>query len=165
MWLVPLVLALLVGGVGWWADLRLRETIQQELQGSLQTTLNANVTSLEIWMENQKRIAAALTEEPRFRTLALELLERTASGDTNRAATSELSRKLISDEHLQERLRTLGYTMAQLVGTNLTVVTDTGRGRSRQGSAVLEELQPKFAELFASQPPEGNEPLPWLRLT
>ena len=153
MWLVPLVLALLVGGVGWWADLRLRQTIQQELQGNLQTTLNANVTSLEIWMENQKRIAAALTQEPRFKTLALELLERSNGGDTNRVTTAELSRKLISEENLQVRLSTLGYTNAQLVATNLTIVTETGDRRNRRGTPVLEELQLKYAELFATGEP------------
>ena len=126
-WLVPLGLALLVGGVGWWADLRLRETIEQELRGNLVTTLNANVTSLEIWMDNQKRLAAALTQEPRFQTLALELLAHSTDGTTNRAATAELARQLIADEHLPERLSALGYGMGQLVGTNLLVVTDTGR--------------------------------------
>ena len=76
IWLVPLLLALLVGGVGWWADHELHRTIQQELRGDLQSTLNANVTALEIWMENQKRIAAALAEEPRLKAVAIELFER-----------------------------------------------------------------------------------------
>ena len=53
IWIVPLVLALLVGGVGWWADLQLRRTIQQELRTDLQSTLEANVTALEIWMETR----------------------------------------------------------------------------------------------------------------
>ena len=56
IWLVPLVLALLVGGVGWWADRELHRSIQQELRDDLQSTLDANITALEIWMENQKRI-------------------------------------------------------------------------------------------------------------
>ena len=80
IWLVPLFLALLVGGVGWWADRQLRQAIQQELRADLQSTLDANVTALEIWMENQKRIAAGLAEEPRFQAVALELFERSAAG-------------------------------------------------------------------------------------
>ena len=153
IWLVPLLLALLVGGVGWWADRELRRTIQQELRGDLRSNLDANVTALEIWMENQKRIAAALAEEPRFKTVALALFDQSAAGFTNRAAFGELSRQLIAGERWPERLRTLGYGRAQLVGTNLTVITDSGRGRSRQGTPVVEELQSKYLELFASGEP------------
>jgi hypothetical protein len=166
IWLVPLFLALLVGGAGWWADRQLRQTIQQELRADLQSTLDANVTALEIWMENQKRIAAGLAEEPRFQTVALQLFERYGAGVTNRAAYGELVRQLITRERLAERLRTLGYNMAQLVSTNLTIIADTGFGRGRQGGSVFEELQSKYEELFVTgepvlitpfklQPPEG----------
>ena len=152
-WLLPLLLAAVVGAVGWWGEAQLRHTIEQELRSDLRATLAANVTALEIWMENQKRMAASLAEEPRFRAAALQLLERAAAGETNRTVMGELSRQLISSEKLQERLRTLGYGMAQVVSTNLTVVADTGRGRGRPGGAVLEESQPKFHELFASGEP------------
>lgn len=161
IWMVPLVLALLVGGVGWWADFRLRQTIQQELRSDLQATLDANVTALEIWMANQKRIAAALTEDPRFKAVALELLDHPTAGASNRAAVATLSRQLISTQRLPERLRTLGYGMAQLVSTNYAIVSDTGRGRGRGrdrdpdrlGTPVFDELQPKYAELFKSGEP------------
>ena len=155
LWLVPLLLALLIGGTGWWTDRQLRQTIEQELRADLQTTLEANVTALEIWMANQKRLAAALTEEPRFKSLALELLEQPAATPTNRTVPNEVSRQLFASEHMPERLRTLGYGLAQLVNTNFTIVADTGRtrGRDRQGAPVFEELQPKYAELFASGEP------------
>lgn len=153
IWLVPLFLALLVGGAGWWADRQLRRTIQQELRGDLQTTLEANVTALEIWMQNQQRIAAALASEPRFRAVALELFERSAAGLTNRTAFAEWSRQAMAREQLAERLRTLGYGMAHLVSTNLTVIADTGRGRGRLGEPVFEELQSKYQELFATGEP------------
>ena len=105
LWLVPLLLALLIGGAGWWADQQLRRTIEQELRADLQSTLEANVTALEIWMANQKRMASALTEEPHFKTLALELLDQPASATTNRMAMLEISRQLNSTERLPERVR------------------------------------------------------------
>ena len=150
IWLVPLILAVLVGGVGWWADRELRRAVQQELRDDLQSTLDANVTALEIWMENQKRLAAALADEPGLKTGALRLLDQSASGFTNRAAPGEFSRELFANERLQERVRSLGYGMVQLVSTNFTVVSDVGRRRSRQGNKVLEELQPKYSELFTN---------------
>ena len=153
IWLVPLLLALLVGGVGWWADRELRRTVRQELRSDLQSTLEANVTALEIWMENQKRIAASLADEPRLKTAALKLLDQPADNFTNRFTLGELSREFLTGERLQERVRSLGYRMVELVSTNLIVVSDMGRRRSRQGNTVLEELQPKYRELFTNGEP------------
>jgi eukaryotic-like serine/threonine-protein kinase len=153
IWLVPLILAVLIGGVGWWADRELRRTVRQELRDDLQSTLDANVTALEIWMENQKRIAASLADEPRLKAAALRLLEQSAEPATNRLQLGELSRELLAGERLQERVRSLGYGMVQLVSTNLTVVSDVGRRRTRQGNKVFEELQPKYSELFTNGEP------------
>lgn len=153
IWLVPLILALAVGGVGWWADRELHRTVRQELRDDLQSTLEANVTALEIWMENQKRMAASLANEPRLKATALKLLEQPTDTPSNRVALGEMSRELLAGERLQERVRSLGYRTVQLVSTNLTVVSDTGRRRSRLGNAVLEELQPKYAELFTNGEP------------
>jgi serine/threonine protein kinase len=150
IWLVPLLLALLVASVGWWADRQLHQTINRELRADLSATLDANVTALEIWMTNQKRIAASLADEPRLKAVALKLLDQPTEGFTNRAALNELSRELITGERLQERVRALGYGMVHLVNTNLTVISDAGRRRSRQGNKVPEELQPKYTELFTS---------------
>ena len=153
IWIVPLVLALLVGGVGWWADRELRRTVHQELRDDLQSTLAANVTALEIWMENQKRIATSLAEEPRLKAAALKLLDRSVDSPTNRTLLAELSREFIAGGRLQERVHALGYDMVQLVSTNLMIVSDVGRRRSHQGNEVLAELQPKYSELFAKGEP------------
>ena len=57
-WIMPLVAALLVACVGWWADWEIGQVMREELTDDLRTTLSADVTALEIWMANQKRIAA-----------------------------------------------------------------------------------------------------------
>ena len=150
IWLVPLLVALLVASVGWWADHQLAQTIHRELRANLGTTLDANVTALEIWMANQKRLASSLADEPRFNAAALQLIDITAGTFTNRNTLAELSRELNTGGRLQDRVRALGYGMLHVVNTNLTVVSDPGRGRSRQGNKVPEELQPKYNELFAS---------------
>ncbi len=152
-WIMPLVTALVVACVGWWADRQLHEVMQEELTGDLETMLGADVTALEIWMANQKRIAAMLAEEPRLRNLAVELLSRGGERATNRMELAGLARQLIVGDRLQARLSSLGYTVARLVNTNFEVVLDSGRARSRMGTQVAEDLQPRFAELFASGEP------------
>ena len=153
IWIIPLLTALVVAGVGWWADGQLRRGVQQEIRDDLQSTLDANVTALEIWMTNQKRVAAAFAEEPHFKSLALELLD-TQRSLTNRAAANESARQLLVTEKFGERLRTLGYPFAQIVNTNLLIVSENIRGRGRPGSPVPEALAPLYRELF-----EKGEPL------
>jgi tRNA A-37 threonylcarbamoyl transferase component Bud32 len=152
-WIMPLVAALLVACVGWWADRELRDVMQDELTEDLRTTLSADVTALEIWMANQKRIAAVLTEEPRLKYLAVEMLSKGGPRATDPQAMANLARQLIIGDRLQARLSSLGYAVAQLVNTNGEVVLDSGRLRSRMGTQVAEDLQPKYAELFASGEP------------
>jgi serine/threonine protein kinase len=152
IWIIPLVTALLVAVVGWWADGRLHRVVRQNLSENLQSALDANVTALEIWMANQKGVATLLAEEPDLRTRALELLT-SSNSPTNRMLVAERSRQLFSTGNLSERLRELGYSMANLVNTNLQVVSESGRGRGRLGQPVPEELQPKYQELFETGEP------------
>jgi len=152
-WVIPLLAALLVACVGWWADHQLGQVMREELTDDLQTMLDADVTSLEIWMANQKRVAAVLAEEPRLRNLAVELLRKGGGKSPEPFAQGVLARQLIVGDRLQSRLSSLGYTVAQLVNTNFEVVLDSGRARSRIGQPVAEDLQPKYAELFASGEP------------
>ena len=152
-WIMPLLAALVVACVGWWADWQLSQVMQEELTDDLQNMLGADVTALEIWMANQKRIAAMLAEEPRLRTLALELLSKGGARATDQMALTVLTRQLLIGDRLQARLSSLGYTVAQLVNTNCEIVLDSGRARSRMGTQVADELQPRFAELFASSEP------------
>jgi len=153
IWIIPLITALLVAGVGWWADGQLRRVTQQNLRGNLQSALDANVTALEIWMTNQKRIATALAEEPELRSKALEILALPPPSPTNRVNQGDRNRQLMVGGNLGERLRNLGYFMAQVVDTNLVVVSENARGRGRVGQAVPQELRPKYEEMFAAGEP------------
>jgi eukaryotic-like serine/threonine-protein kinase len=152
-WIIPLAAALLVACVGWWADRQLSQAMQEELSDDLRTTLSADVTALEIWMANQKRIAAALAEEPRLRNLAVEILNTGGIRAKDPQEVGLLARQLIVGDRLQERLNSLGYKVAQLVNTNFEVVLDSGRARTRMGTQVADDLQPKFAEMFAAGEP------------
>jgi hypothetical protein len=153
IWLIPLLTAGVVALVGWWADGQLRRVVEQEVYNDLQTSLNANATALEIWMENQKRIAAALADEPRLKALVLELLTREPTNVAARAEQALLARQIITNERLVERVQLLGFANAQLVNTNLYIVNPDPRGRSRPGGRVPEELQPKYRELLETGKP------------
>ena len=152
-WIIPLLAALVVACVGWWADRQLRGVMQEELTDDLRTMLEADVTALEIWMANQKKIAEVLAEEPRLRNLALDLLSKGGARGTNQPGFASVAHQLFIGDKLQARLDTLGYKVAQLVNTNFEVMLDSGRRRSRVGTQVAEDLQPRFADLFTSGEP------------
>jgi tRNA A-37 threonylcarbamoyl transferase component Bud32 len=83
----------------------------------------------------------------------MELLSKSGAIGADQPAFANAARQLMIGDHLQARLSGLGYTVAQLVNTNFQVVLDSGRARSRMGTQVAEELQPHYAELFASGEP------------
>lgn len=152
-WLAPFLAAVLVACVGWWAEWKISQAMQEELANELRTTLTADVTALEIWMNNQQRIAAMLADEPRLRLMASELLESSETVETNRFARAISARQLMTADRLQQRLINLGYSSLQLVNTNFEVVMDFGRTRNRTGYRINQELQPRYVELFASNQP------------
>jgi len=153
VWILPLAIAGLVALFGWWGNHELRQTIEQQLQAQLTSTLNANVTSLEIWITNQTRLATAVASEPEVRAPAIRILDRSelqpgAVGSTTNAVDAELLVR-----YLRPRLNQLGYETAQLVNTNFTIVASSMRARPGPALQVAEAHTNKFAELFSSGEP------------
>jgi plasmid stabilization system protein ParE len=153
LWMLPLVSAGLVALFGWWGNHELRQTIEQQLQAQLTSTLNANVTALEFWTTNQTRLATELAGETEVRAPALRILDRSErepgspESRTNAVDTEQLLR------YLGPRLTPLGYETAQLVDTNFTIVASSMRAPPGPPPKVSESHTNKFAELFASGGP------------
>jgi eukaryotic-like serine/threonine-protein kinase len=149
IWIIPLAIAVVVALLGWWGSYRLRDAIQEQLKADLTTTLNANVTALEIWATNQMRMATALAEEPTVHTLAGKLL----SNPPPRGNASPSPDASELGNYLRPRLRLMGYGVAQLVNTNFFVTATSFREQFGVGVPVSEAHMDKYAELFASNSP------------
>jgi hypothetical protein len=147
------MIAGLVALFGWWGNHELRRTIEQQLQAQLTSTINANVTALEIWTTNQTRLATELAGETEVRAPAVRILDRSvlepnaAGGAADAADTEQLIR------YLRPRLTQLGYETAQLVNTNFTIVADSTRARPGPALLFSEAHTNKFAGLFSSGEP------------
>ena len=116
MWIAPLAIAALVAIFGWWGNLRLRHTIEGQLREQLGTSLNASVHSLEIWMDDQKRLAANLADDQRVEVLAQEVVRPSEGRATNRQEPPEV----LLENYLRPRIAAMGYSQAQLVTTDST---------------------------------------------
>ena len=153
LWNLPLAIAVLVAGLGWWGNGRLRETIEGQLQAQLTATLNANVTALEIWTTNQTRLATSLAEDPTVRELANKIFQAPPPPlrrELRPAPSAELE-KFVKD--FRPRLSQLGYETAQLVNTNFMVVANSLRAQIAGNVELSDAHTNKFAELFASGQP------------
>ena len=150
IWVLPLVIAGLVAGFGWWGNRQLRSTVQAGLDAQLSATLNANVTALGIWSTNQIRLAMALADDPAVRRSAAAILQSVPPARRDFRASDEVAAFV---EVTRPRLVQLGYEVAQLVTTDLLVVANSARPRLIGNNAVSDAHTNQFAELFATGQP------------
>ncbi len=150
IWILPLAIAALVAVLGWWSDVRLRETIQDQLRTQLAATLNANVTALEIWSTNQTRLATSLAEDSTVRTLAGQIIQLPLPDRRDVEPPRELQRFSFL---LRNRLPQLDYEVAQLVSTDYVVLANSRRPLWGNNPMVSDAHTNKFAQLFASGQP------------
>jgi len=150
VWMLPVAIAALVAGLGWWGNGRVRETIEGELKAQLTATLNANVTALGIWSTNQTRLATALAEDPTVRTLAGEILQAPPPVWRELRPPPEQEKFV---RYLGPRLVGLGYEVAQLVDTNFMVVANSLRPQLARNELVSDAHTNKFTELFTTGQP------------
>jgi len=152
IWILPLAMAGLVAGLGWWGNGRLRATIEDGLKAQLSATLNANVTALGIWTTNQTRLATSLAEDPSVRALANQIfqLPPPSRREFRQSPPPELERFVTE---FKPRLAQLNYETAQLVNTNFMVVGNSLRPQWAGNIEVSDAHTNKFAELFATGQP------------
>jgi hypothetical protein len=152
LWILPLAIAVLVAVLGWWANARLRETIESQLRAQLTATLNANVTALGIWTTNQTRLATSLAEDAGVRELAGKIFQSPPPLRQGfRQPTSPLLEEFV--KLFRPRLPQLGYGVAQLVNTNFMVVANSFRAQTGGNAELSDAHTNKFAELFATGQP------------
>ena len=150
IWILPLAIAVLVAGLGWWGNARLRDTIEGGLKAQLTATLNANVTALGIWATNQTRLATSLAEDRTIQTLASQIFHAGPRASRDLQTLPELDQFA---HDVKPRLPQLGYEVAQLVNTNFMVVANSTRGPMGYNVLVSDIHTNKFAELFATGRP------------
>jgi len=150
IWTIPLVMAVLVALVGWWGNERMRDAIEADLKVELTTTLDANVTSLQIWATNQMRMATTLASEPTVHNVGLRILHAPLAMP-NSPPSDDAG---ILGNYLRPRLFAMGYGVCQIVNTNLFVAANSLRTQFGVGLPVAEAHTDKFDELF-----DRNEPI------
>ena len=111
---------------GWWGDTQLRRTVEDQLRAKLNSTLDANVTALEIWTSNQTALATSIADDMHVSELALKILESPVEMPGERRRSTDRTNVENLNFYLLRRLRQLGYETAQLVNTNFMEAANLG---------------------------------------
>ena len=82
MWWVPILAMVLVALTGWWCDSEVRRVLEGQLEDKLASAIDANVTSMEIWIANQLRLVEMLALEDDIRAGIAAVAAHAASEGT-----------------------------------------------------------------------------------
>ncbi|MDB4324758.1 serine/threonine protein kinase [bacterium] len=91
MW-VPITIALVLLAVGTWFHQAFHREMKRRLAITLETTLDANVTALQIWFEAQEGFAKAIARSERIRNAIVSLESNTHSSEDVRATVRDNAR-------------------------------------------------------------------------
>ena len=152
--MLPLVIAGLVALFGWWGNRELRQTIEQQLRSQLTSTLNANVTALEIWTTNQTRLATALAGQPRCASLpsGFWIVPNWNPAPPKAAPTPRTSNSCAAILTARGS-RSWATKPRNWSDTNFVIVASSMRAPPGPPPKVSESHTNKFAELFSSGEP------------
>jgi hypothetical protein len=143
LWALPLATALLLAAAGLWLRDHLERSLEQRLEQTLRTLLDADVTALELWLDGQERAAETLIQDPALRALALALIERGerdgASADALRAAREQA----LLREHFGMSVSAYGWSDFMLAGAGGRIVA------AGIDAPIGFELAPEYAPFTA----------------
>ncbi len=122
LWVWPVLAALVLGGVGWWVQGAVEETMREDLAGQLTTILSADVEALRAWTKDQEAIARSLARLPSLRPLVRDQLA--VAGRADAPAGALLQSRALADLRtlLGPFLENFGYVDFFIVSPQLRIV-------------------------------------------
>jgi serine/threonine protein kinase len=147
LWLLPILLAFLVGMTGWWANRRIGDAIKVSLRRDMESALAANVTALEIWFENQKKLVKSIANDPEIRSQALQLIADPDAFQLQAMLHSGPLEEGSFEACLQQRVNEIEYFYAFLANPNMEVVHHFLGKPPKSLEKLPETLQPKLKQV------------------
>ncbi len=139
-WFVPVVIAVVVGGVGWWAQSTVEGAVKRQVGENLATLLDAEVAALTLWLDTEKAEAEKRALDPDIRGPIVDVLRLAADPDGGVEAilaSSELSAFRTAVEESSLRMTVDGYGVVDRSGRIVAAQIDAAIGR-RVGASAAE---------------------------
>jgi hypothetical protein len=139
-WFAPVVIAGVVGAVGWWAQSTVEGAVKRQVGEQLSTLLDAEVAALMLWSDIEKSEAQRFALDPVILGTIVDLLRVAADPDGGPSAvlaSRELAafREVMDASSLRSTVR--GYGVVDLSGRIVAAKNDAAIGR-RVGASVAE---------------------------
>jgi serine/threonine protein kinase len=147
-WGSPLVVALLVAVVGWWANRQIGQAMQNAVQGVMESALTANVAALEIWFENQKKLVKSIANDPEIQGQALKLIKDPTSYQHNASLHSNGHPMETFEACLQQRVDEIDFYYAFLIRPDLNIVHHFMGIPPESMGKIPDSLQSKYQQIF-----------------
>jgi len=130
-WVVPLVAAVLVAGVGWLANRAMEQTLRHLVREQVQTVLDADVAALRQWFEVERDTVEEQANRPEVREAVRELVTRDHGPDARAALLADPAaarlRRLV--EPIVRYRKYLGFALVDPNGVALAAGRDEAVGR------------------------------------
>ncbi|MFQ5449522.1 MAG: sensor histidine kinase [Nitrospinaceae bacterium] len=159
----PLATLFFLAVIGWFGHSTVEKAMKLQMAEQLQSTLNANVKALKIWIEENRSTADSWAIEPMVRQNVLSLARQVSGKDWTRKrllATQELKRLRDILGPVCRRNHYIGFVVFDRTGLQIGSLLNgpVGRGISlKQFSFVEQSLSGKTV---VSHPFPGKIPLP-----
>ena len=154
-WIIPLVIAFVVGMVGLWSRTRVGTELNNNLEQEIKTILNANATALEIWLGDQTRMAKALADDNEVYETMIAILSDPVLSKRDEALRGNNRKYLMPSQLEFNRLTSnkalaLSIPSAILVNPSGVIVGDSGSQGRLVGRKVFDDHWHQFDKLFDS---------------
>jgi eukaryotic-like serine/threonine-protein kinase len=149
LWAWPIIAALLFGCAGWWVSVSVDDAMRQQRHSALSTILDAEVTSLNVWMGEQRVNAEFTAADGRLRPLVAELLAVSPMANPGRSLLQAPAQEAIRAA-LKGPIHLCGYHGFFLVSpAGIVLAADRDEP---VGIVVGDDRKTFFAKILAGQP-------------
>jgi len=148
-WFIP-VLAIAIGGIGWWTRSVIETTLKGRIEQSLVTILDTDVAALEFWLEGKRDAAAVLADRSRITEFATEITAAAQSSGNDRETLRSLPAVAGLREFLAEPMEQhgfIGFGIVDRSGLLLVTADDQAAGQRLEN-----EHLPIVAAAFDGEP-------------
>ena len=150
IWVIPVVVAAAVAVTGWWCNSEVRRAIENQLANELESMIGADVTALNIWIDNQLRFVSSLASEEKMRELAIDVVERAAKDGADGEQLRGFEEVQVLSDYVEPRMRPmrLGFVV---IDPNGVIIAAPFEGML--GDQLHDEALDKFQEIFTDGEP------------
>jgi hypothetical protein len=118
LWAWPIVAALLFGGAGWWVHHAVENAMRQQRATDLNTMVDASVTSVRVWMGEQRSNVQLFAEDELLRPMVMELLPLADGSSASERPLAQAKAQESLRARLKRKLELSGYVGYFVVSPN-----------------------------------------------